>query len=391
MALTAIPSNPVLGWATFAGARASGVPCVLDAGAPAYVASGEAATAAALALLGIGAGERVLVPTYHCPTMIAPVVRAGADAAFFPVDADGAPDLDRLARADLAGVRAMIAAHYFGFPLDLEPARRFCAAHRIALIEDCAHAFFGAAGGVPVGTTGEFAIASLPKFFPVAEGGCLVSRTQSPPGLGLRARGLLDELRAALDAIEYGARACRFGGVNSALLAGLAAKDLVRGRGPPRAPASRAAPAVGAAIDVEEVLRARRYGLQATRVTRWIVLHARRARIVANRRANYRLYASLLGGLPGAAPLRPELPEGVVPYVFPLRVADPDARYRALRAAGAPLVRWELRWPGTPVLPGDAGAAWSREVFQIACHQDLSEDEVRRAAADVRRVLESTR
>ena len=139
-----------------------------------FTSSGRAAIALALRDLGIRPGDRVLVPTYHCPTMIAPVAAAGATPLFFPLDEKGTPRIAELAKWDLSRVRAMIAAHYFGLPQPMARIRQFCDDRGIALIEDCAHAMFGEADGKPIGAHGHYAIASLTKFLPTVDGGCLV-------------------------------------------------------------------------------------------------------------------------------------------------------------------------------------------------------------------------
>jgi hypothetical protein len=72
--------------------------------------------------------------------------------------------------------------------------------------------------------------------------------------------------------------------------------------------------------------------------------------------------------------LLPELPPTAVPYVFPLWVENPDGRYSLLKAERFPVFRWDWLWPGTPALPGDHGLPWSRHVFQLPCHQDLSRE-----------------
>src|ERR1700694_2284439 len=158
------PRLPVLGWSAFSGERAPSVGGVLSARYRRYTTSGRAAIALALRVLKVTPGDKVLVPTYHCPTMIAPVVRAGAKPVFYPITASGGVDLDWLQGADLGGARALLVTHYFGIPQPMLGVRAFCNAHRIALIEDCAHAFFGMSDGVAVGSWGDLAIASLTKF-----------------------------------------------------------------------------------------------------------------------------------------------------------------------------------------------------------------------------------
>jgi selenocysteine lyase/cysteine desulfurase len=158
------PARPGLGGLRRRAARA---PASIDehGGNIVYTTSGRAAIALALRAVGCKAGDRVLVPTYHCPTMIAPVVRLGAVPEFYPLTASGAPSMSFLARHG-RGVRAMLVAHYFGFPQPLGQLRGFCDANGIAMIEDCAHAFFGVVDGRPVGAWGDVAIASATKFFP---------------------------------------------------------------------------------------------------------------------------------------------------------------------------------------------------------------------------------
>ncbi len=381
---SAIARLPVLGWATFEGPRQAAIPSVTGNPHIVYTTSGRAAIELALRVLGFGAGERVLVPTYHCPTMISPVVRLGGEPTFFPVTASGAPDIDYLERQDLRGVRAMLVAHYFGFVQPLSMVRAFCDARGIALIEDCAHAFFGASEGHPVGRWGTLAIASLTKFFPVAEGGCLVSTSLSLADCELAPRGTFAELKSVVDALEVGARHRRFRGLNAVLRGIFGLKELARGRR--WTPEPGADDESSAPPSVDDTSVAAPAG-RLTRSSRWIAETAHRSRIVELRRRNYRLLSELLRDLPGATAFRQHLPEHCVPYVFPLRVASPLERYRALRAASVPLFRWDRLWPGTPAIEGDHGCAWSTEMFQLACHQDLAEDEVRDIAATVRRIV----
>ncbi len=210
---------PVFGWAVFSGGRHAPTPCSLDAPNVMLTSSGRAAILLALRGLGVGAGDRVLVPTYHCRTMITPVVALGAEPHFFSIDDAGTPRLDLIATQDLSRVRAMIAAHYFGLPQPMATIRRFCDEHSIALIEDCAHAMFGLADGRPMGSWGDYSIASLTKFLPVTDGGCLASWRRSIDEGALNARSLTDELKSAANAIETGATYERFPGINRILVA----------------------------------------------------------------------------------------------------------------------------------------------------------------------------
>lgn len=377
--LLEIPRLPVLGWASFRGDRAAKLPGVLDLPNVRYTTSGRAAIALALRVLNVQPGDAVLVPTYHCPTMIAPIVRAGATPVFFPVDALGAPSRAFLDSLSTTGVRAMLAAHYFGLPQHFSWLREWCDRRGIALIEDCAHAFFGRSDGRPVGSWGDVAIASLTKFFPVPEGGCLVSAKRSLDHVELAPRGAVAEIKAAMDAFEMGARHARFAGLNGLLGLAFGAKDRLRGRSGPSEPPADEDVGEPSVNEYDDSLVA----VRAASPTRWVVRHVKHARIVAQRRHNYVRLAALLADVPGARPLRPELPDGAAPYVFPLLVENAEPRYRALRSVRLPLFRWDRLWPGTPSIADDNGLHWASAVFQLACHQDLSDTEIERIAATV--------
>lgn len=382
-----IPRQPVLGWTAWSGGKRAPLPCIDELPSLAYTTSGHAAIAIALRFLGCRPGDRVLVPTYHCPTMIAPVVRLGAVPVFYPLNAAGAPAIDWLAQ-HAGDARAMVAAHYFGFVNSLADVRSICDARGIALVEDCAHAFFGGADDRPVGSWGDVAIASLTKFFPVTEGGCIVSCQRVLGHLALTARSTRDELRSALDGIEVGARYRRFPGCNGLLRALFGTKELLRGRSfTPQLPDDYDDVRPPSAADINDDM----LFVAPSRSTRGIARSAHRARIVALRRHNFTRLAELLADLPEAMPLYRDLPDRIAPYVFPLEVGNAEARYRALRAAKVPLFRWDRVWPGTPRIAGDYGAEWATRIFQLACHQDLAEGDLRTIAATVRRVFTELR
>jgi len=312
--------------------------------------------------VGVGPGTRVLAPTYHCPTMIAPVEKLGAEIVFYPINAAGGPNMAWLDAIDTRGVRALLAAHFFGIPQPMQRLRWYCDQRGIALIEDCAHAFFGRSDGRPVGAWGDFAIASLTKFFPVNEGGLLLSTRGRLTAKDARGRGWLDEARSLADALEMGARHGSLPGINRLLQAVFGSKNLLRRRSATAPEQSLCAPSLDARA--------------MTRAAHWIFRHTHRHRIVTRRRQHYNQLVALLSGAAGMHALMPPLPPDCAPYVMPLFVASPDALYQALRRARMPVFRWCQRWPDTPEIEGDHGGVWSRHVLQLGCHQDLSDAQI---------------
>lgn len=374
-----LPRLPIFGWHTFTGPKASPLPAVTSHADVTFTTSGRAAILAALNALGLGPGDKVLVPTYHCPTMIAPAVVVGATPVFYPITARGAADLAWLSRQSLAGVRALLAAHFFGVPQPMRALRRFCDTHGIALIEDCAHAFFGVSDGRVVGGWGDFAIASLTKFFPVNEGGLLISQPPHPAPTLARTASWQEEMRSLIDALELGAHHARFAGANVLLNGAFSLKRTLK------RPLRHTAPAPDAtALPIDpQLLRPLR---QCTRVAQWIFRRTHQARIIERRRHHYSQLVAMLSDTPGLTALTPRLPDGAAPYVMPLLVRTGDPAYHALRAAQIPVFRWCQPWPGTPDLPGDAAPRWARELFQLGCHQDLSERAIAHIADTVKRL-----
>ncbi|MDP2004474.1 MAG: DegT/DnrJ/EryC1/StrS family aminotransferase [Rubrivivax sp.] len=368
-----LPKAPVLGWRSFVPSRGPALPSIADLPHRAYTTSGRAALLAALRQLALPAGSPVLVPTYHCPTMVAPVLVAGLVPAFFPIGEDGLPLLDGIDAAVAARARVMIAAQYFGLPSSLASLRRWCDARGIVLVEDCAHSYFGQAGERPIGTWGDFATASLSKFFPVAEGGILVSAHRPLLPLGLQPSGLRSQLKAVLDVLEHSQGHGHLAGVSHMLAPLLWLKRrhsgaAHTGNSGDSGDAGTDAASMMAVCDMARV--GQLPSVAALALHRWLP----QAGIVARRRANYQALVHSLSTAAGARLLTPVLPDGAAPYVCPLLVEGPgraQAVYARMRAAGLPVFRWDRIWPGTPSDPQDAGPVWSQQLIQFLCHQNL--------------------
>jgi len=380
-----IPRLPVFSFDSLKfGTPARTLPVAPDRGVV-LTTSGRAALLLALRILGVGKGDRVLVPTYHCPTMVAPVVRWGAVPIFYPITRTAEPDCAYLASEAASGAKMLLAAHFFGLPLPMAELRHECDRRSILLIEDCTHAFFGLSEGRVVGSSGAVAIASLPKFFAVTEGGCLVGSHESLSRVALKPATLLGQARSVLDALELGVRYRKLGVLNAPMALPFALKDLIRSR---RRERHTLAAELEAAVDEIAWLDEAECERSPTWLTRLVMRYTNRAHIAQVRRRNFLLLGNLFNGLVRARPLFPSLADEVVPYVFPLYVEDPEPVYRAVRAAGVPVFRWDQIWPGTPMLDNDVGLDWARSVFQLSCHQDMDEADVQLVAATVRRALQ---
>ncbi len=377
------PNRPTFGWDNLGGKHAAGLPAVDDLPHQRLLTSGRAALFAALQALGVKPGDGVLAPSYHCPTLVAPLRAAGAAVQFYPLGPDGLPALDAITPAP--GTRALVAAQLFGLPQSLAGVRAWCDAHRIALVEDCAHSFFGQAGERPVGHWGDLATASLTKFFPVPEGGLLASARPLPPQ-ALQPAGAKQQLKAWVDLLERGAGQRRLTGLNTVLGALFRLKN-----GPARPPSPEGAAPARTPTEAEmmadcDLARSE----QAPTALARQLFRLPRGRIVARRRTHFTALHEQALALPGVRPLLGGLPDQAAPYVMPLWVDGParaEAAYAALRAAGCAVFRWDRVWPGVPAFSGDHGALWRTQVLQLLCHQDLDDTALSQTLDVLRRAL----
>lgn len=373
-----VPGLPVLDWHYLRRAEPEpSVAAVFDAPHRLWTTSGRAAIAIALMSAGLRPGDVVLLPTYHCPTMVSPARHLGLEVEYFPLSDGGAPDLGFIAHRIEAGrVRAVLVAHYFGFPQRMRALRELCDEKGLILIEDCAHAMFGMADGRPIGTWGDYATASLTKFLPVTWGGCLVSHRHAI-GQHLRQEASMSQrMKKRLDAIELAARYGRPAGLGTALRLLFDAKNLVRRT--PRHAASLEPITVpdpnNAMFRFDE-----RFALTApSRHVAKVASRIDRAGLVGRRRLVYERLANALARVPGVEILHASLPPTIAPYVFPVLAQRPDETFRRARRSGIPVFRWNWLWPDTPAYDGDVGRTWSERLLQLPCHQDLTEPEIER-------------
>jgi perosamine synthetase len=384
-----IPVQPVLSCGTFLSRRTEAVPAVVDNGHVTFVTSARIAIAHALELAGVQPGQKVLVPAYHCIVMIEPIVHVGAVPIFYRVREDLSVDLDDVEAKTDGETRALIAVNYFGFPQDLFALRQFCDQHGLSFIEDCAHSFFGSFAGQPLGTFGHFAVASLTKFFPVRDGGCLVvgADLAGSTRLSLRSQGLGANIASGVNAVAEAVTLRRLPALSPAVKVAEYAKRLVRTALPTTASElseNSTQPRAGVAYGFDPAAM----GIRATAVSRVIVRYASRKRIVEGRRNNYARLVRELSDLKHCRPIFPSLPSHVVPYMFPLWVDHLSEVFATLEDRAVPMQRFgQFLWPEMSADACPVAPQFSHHSVQLPCHEDLTEDEMSVLVERVRAIV----
>jgi hypothetical protein len=255
---------------------------------------------------------------------------------------------------------------------------------------------FGRSGTRAVGGWGDVAIASLTKFFPAPEGGVLALNRPDLRLPALTPAPLIQQVKAAADILHMGASHDRLTGLNGLIRGVFALRGLLRRSHEPATPAGPGASGAPAASDAKaddpadanmSLIDLPLSHRALTRASAWVSTEIPRQRIVQARRRHYERLLQALQGHEGFRPLRPQLPADSAPYVFPLWVRTPDPGYLEMRRLGVPVSRWDRLWPGVPSIDGDAGVSWSHHVLQLACHQDLSDQELDAIVVQVRRLF----
>ncbi len=371
-----IPTHPVLSFGAFMRGFGARVPSVLDAPERRLVTSGRVAIAQALRQMKIGPGDSVLVPAYHCASMIEPVVWSGATPVFYRVNPDTSVDLvDVAAKLDTT-TKVILAANYFGFPQNLSAIRAFCDSNGLLMLEDCAHCFLGEHKGKPVGSYGDYAIASTMKFFPIYEGGALVSARHALDDIALHSAGLGFEAKVAVNSLEESFEYRRLRLVKAVLWLPMAVKDFIWGKIKARndtPPPSFAPGSSDGGFSFDPAWLDKR----SSYFSRLMLRLVSRRRMGARRRSNYLKMEQALAGLSGCRPLFPALPDGVFPWVFPLHTDNTQPLFTFLKNEGVPIIRFgEYLWPGVDASVCPASVDLSQRIMAFSCHQELKTEEL---------------
>jgi dTDP-4-amino-4,6-dideoxygalactose transaminase len=124
---------------------------------------GTAALRLALRAVSAGAsGRPIALPAYSCYDLATAADGAGVDVVLYDLDPRTlGPDMGSVRRALEHGPSALVAAHLFGYPVDMNLLISVCAHQGVMLIEDAAQAAGGSLGGTLLGSFGSLSVLSF--------------------------------------------------------------------------------------------------------------------------------------------------------------------------------------------------------------------------------------
>jgi len=339
---------------------------------------GRYALAGAMHAAGVGTNSAVLLPSYHCRTMIDPAVHLGAEVLLYPLNPDLTLDLsklDSILTRSTAPIKALVLPHFFGWPQPVISIRNWCKTHNIKLIEDCAHRPWGTKGSALPGEMADFAIASPYKLVASAPFGVLWSKHDISECSAMQRPSIALEIKSTLLTLakSYEHYRTRSKPGVSDLIDGGTLKFTACGRDIHTAAMNNTSSQFNA-------LEATLSGLACPRIA---FRMAPFGRISTRRRQRYLEWAASLKNLEFANPLFDELPPHVVPAFFPLLIHYPTPHFFMLKRMGVPIWRWD----DLAASPCETADHYRLHLLHFPCHQALSDQDMAWMTSVVHRVL----
>jgi dTDP-4-amino-4,6-dideoxygalactose transaminase len=290
---------------------------------------------------------------------------------FYRVDRKAVIDLEDIYRRTTKRTRVIYVTHYFGWCQETRHVLEWCRQHDILLVEDCALSLFSSGKEGRLGTIGNAAIFSLPKFFPVPDGGLLVLRNGPPfkeialnrPPLKITCRNTIPLLINHL--------------LNSAWMSNIREMRLYTNVRKLRSKFKRFTSNKGNNIDFHD-MPSRYYFDQIYKnwsissQTVKILQQWDPQEITKRRRQNYLQLCRLIKDIPGCVPLFDELADSECPLYFPAIVPRRSYWVQCLNALGIPAFSsWmgyhrAMSWVNFP-----EAKFLKDHLLQLPIHQDL--------------------
>ena len=328
---------------------------------PPWYGAGKAAFRDLLAATGATDGT-VLLPAYLPDAVGEPVADLGLDPVYYAIEPDLGPDFAHLDTIMDDRTVAVLSVNYFGFPQpDHDRIAARTAEYDCIHVEDNAHGPISVADGDLLGTRADCGFSSLWKLLPVPNGAVvsitdptLADRFDPSTGVGVNHRYEIDDVRFLCES----------------LAAGLIERHRTLKR-------SYETLRTGGRHDPATISPRVRYdrSLRPMSKLTYRALETNDPETIREaRRANYRAWERYIEGCPSVQPMIADLPTGICPQVYPVRVADSTAVVNQLIDRG---VFGAHSWPRLP--PDvrsdptyETARTLSREVVALPVHQYLN-------------------
>ncbi len=144
------------------------------------VSSGTAALTTAMAALGIGAGDEVIIPAFTFVASFEAILSVGAVPVLVAIDESLTLDPQAVAAAINPKTKAIMPVHMCGSMARMDELKALCEAHNLLLLEDACQAIGGTYKGQALGTIGDAGTFSFDfvKTMTCGEGGAVITNRE---------------------------------------------------------------------------------------------------------------------------------------------------------------------------------------------------------------------
>jgi len=144
------------------------------------VSSGTAALTTAMAALGIGAGDEVIMPTFTFVASFEAVLSVGAIPVLVDIDETLTLSPEAVEAAITKHTKAVMPVHMCGSMSQMDELKAICAKYNLLLLEDACQAIGASYKGQAVGTIGDAGTFSFDfvKIITCAEGGAVITNNK---------------------------------------------------------------------------------------------------------------------------------------------------------------------------------------------------------------------
>lgn len=141
------------------------------------VSSGTAALTTAMAALGIGYGDEIILPSFTFVASFEAVLSVGAVPVLVDVDDTLTLDPDAVQKAITPKTKCVMPVHMCGSMADMDALVKICKEHKLILLEDACQSIGGTYKGKHLGTIGDAGTFSFDfvKTITCAEGGAILT------------------------------------------------------------------------------------------------------------------------------------------------------------------------------------------------------------------------
>ena len=123
--------------------------------------SGSLALELALRVCGLHAGDEVIIPSFCCSTVVAPILAVRATPVLADIGSELNLTVETVDAARTTRTRAIIVPHLFGNPADIGAIAELGNANNIVVIDDAAQALGATVDDRPAGSCGDMGVVSF--------------------------------------------------------------------------------------------------------------------------------------------------------------------------------------------------------------------------------------